>query len=253
MITNGCSSHFYYETRDYSKFERLKFNRKVDSKKVNKLKKIVAAGGAEFKNYPILVNKAGQIIDGQHRFAVCEQLGLPIYFIVSDTQVDISRLARNNTVQDKWNAETFLNAYADQRIESYVLCRRFRNTHIIGDKKLSVRIAMELLSTDRESCKQFGEGGFKVTRYEEAEELANMLKDFEKYIDLRAVLSPVMARCMQSLYKHEEYDHKQMVDNMALIGAERFMLMQKVKDQLRNLEDIYNYKKHKNVIRFYGK
>lgn len=67
------------KTTDYKLFKKLDGNR--DVKKTNALVKSIREFDLTMYS-PIIVSVDFRIIDGQHRFAACRELGLPIYYIV---------------------------------------------------------------------------------------------------------------------------------------------------------------------------
>lgn len=68
-------------SEDYDDFHFLKFNRELNKSNVNKLKH-QNEEKFEMHKFPIIVDKNHAIIDGQHRFEACKEMGAPIYYIV---------------------------------------------------------------------------------------------------------------------------------------------------------------------------
>jgi len=63
---------------------------------------------------PIIIDKEGRIIDGQHRYAVATMLGLTIYVVTADDD-DIAGLAiALNTNKSNWNLADFAHYWAKQ-------------------------------------------------------------------------------------------------------------------------------------------
>jgi hypothetical protein len=71
------------QTRDYSLFTLLHGNRKLQKNHVNKITMSI-----DQKNLmdvsPIVVNEKYEIIDGQHRFMACHNLGIPVTYIMKE-------------------------------------------------------------------------------------------------------------------------------------------------------------------------
>ena len=70
-----------YSTTCYSRFSFLDNNRIVKRSHVDKLKKSIKEIDLTKCN-PIKVDVNLRIIDGQHRYQACMELGLPIYYVV---------------------------------------------------------------------------------------------------------------------------------------------------------------------------
>ena len=68
-----------FKTNNYAKFTFLEGNRGLKTAHLLRLKK-------SFKENPlvsvIIVNDDFQIIDGQHRYTICQELNLPLYYII---------------------------------------------------------------------------------------------------------------------------------------------------------------------------
>jgi hypothetical protein len=76
---------------------------------------------------PIIVIVADNgyiIIDGQGRYFACMELGLPIYYIISES-VGIEDIATFNTGQENWKPLDYLNFYATQGKPDYIRVKKF--------------------------------------------------------------------------------------------------------------------------------
>ena len=71
-----------YATTDYGKFKILITNRIVIDKVVKKLVKSMLESG--WIGAPIVVNERMEVIDGQHRIAAAERIGIPVHYIVME-------------------------------------------------------------------------------------------------------------------------------------------------------------------------
>jgi len=72
-----------HKTDKYEVFSMISWNRAINHANI---KKLIEETEKDFKMhlFPILVDDEMRIIDGQHRFAVCEQLGCPVYYIIKE-------------------------------------------------------------------------------------------------------------------------------------------------------------------------
>jgi len=98
-------------TDKYEKFKILKQNRNLTRSHINQLKDSITKHGYITSN-PIIVDENMNIVDGQHRFIACVEMGLPIYYeIINDAE---SLLIDLNAIQKKWSANDYLKYYAQK-------------------------------------------------------------------------------------------------------------------------------------------
>ena len=131
-------------TEDYSQFKPVMGNRKLSSGHIQKLVHAIEEQDLT-QSRPILVNENLEIIDGQHRFEACKQLGLPIYY-----QVQVGgnsyHAASLNATQAAWDDTNYmdhLKAHGDPTITSL---NNFLQTHGI-----SVSVLIGCITADARS------------------------------------------------------------------------------------------------------
>lgn len=111
------------ETKDYEQFKLIDENRNLNRNHINKIKDSITEFGYVASN-PILVNHNNEIIDGQHRFVACKEMGLPVYYIVEDG-LPSKALLSLNTTQKSWSLEDYINYWATKGYSSYRLLISF--------------------------------------------------------------------------------------------------------------------------------
>jgi hypothetical protein len=108
---------FIYSSTNYEEFEFIT-NRGINP---NHLLRIIASMKIRYFKIPISVKVGANgkfgILDGQHRFVACQELGLPVYYVILDdcNTMDIP----NINISKQWNTWDFINVYANQGLESY--------------------------------------------------------------------------------------------------------------------------------------
>ena len=102
-----------HETQNYNMFSLINGNRPIEKDRVKRLQKEIKQFG--LKN-PILVTQDKGVLDGGHRLEACENLGIPVRYVVdqiysSDNRVlDLIRAINKN--QKNWTSVNIGNSYA---------------------------------------------------------------------------------------------------------------------------------------------
>lgn len=228
-----------YQTFNYDQFKLLNGNRMVHPGHLHRLKKSV-----EEKQMiiPIIVNERYEVIDGQHRLEVFKQLNLPVYFIINPGY-GIKEIQKLNTHMKNWTVEDYLKCYCGQGIEDYVKYKEFRAKYGFGHQE---SLAFLMGSTSNFS-KIFNDGNLKIKSLEDAETAAQKVSQFAEFYKGYRRKSFVFA--VLSLLKHPEYDHNEMIKKVAM--QQRNMVHCTNTEQYLNLlEDIFNFHKRGNRVRF---
>jgi hypothetical protein len=96
-----------YRSHDYGQFKFLIKNRAINNPNVTKL---VEENRKKFNlhNYPIIVTRRFQIIDGQHRFEASKIIKSPVYYIIDESNLGsakdimtVNRAGKNHSIVDK--------------------------------------------------------------------------------------------------------------------------------------------------------
>ena len=86
----------FFSTKNYGQFKKTKGNRPINPSHVDRIKKAIAVRDLKF---PIFVTKNMEIREGHHTFQARKELGLPIYYIVmeSNDAYDMALLNSNRS------------------------------------------------------------------------------------------------------------------------------------------------------------
>lgn len=106
-------------TKNYDMFEFMTANRSINRTHVNKLKKSLAEYGF-LSSQPITVTHDMKVLDGQHRFIACKEMGIPIKYQVVDIKKMDNILVDLNNTQRKWNVYDYVTYYAQQGNSHYI-------------------------------------------------------------------------------------------------------------------------------------
>lgn len=232
------SSRKVYFTMDYGRFKFLKGNRELNEIKI---KKIIAdiEKGIDFLPYcPIIVNKAMEIIDGQHRFVVAKKLRTNVFYMIKE-DASLEVVPALNSKGSKWRTVDFLNSYVDLKKASYVTLQNFLNTN----PRVSLPVAIKLLHDGHmnavDTIDVFREGGFEANYTDLTELIVGKLKDFETYAS-----NPYGKRfvnAMLQLHDNGKYKHATMLEKLEQSG-QRIENLESTKSIILNMEAIYNHR-----------
>lgn len=152
------------KTLDYSLFKKLDGNR--DIKKRNVLVKSIEE--LDLTKYsPIIVSEDFRIVDGQHRFDACQQLGKPIYFVVMPSEFAERAMILFNRHQSQWRTEEFLNFKETKEGSCYTELKEFMGRH-----KITLSYAAILFPRKEFDTRRIKNDNFTFEKGENAEELA---------------------------------------------------------------------------------
>lgn len=239
------------QSSDYEQFKFLTANREQSRGHIEALKRAFEEVGNLTKVQPILVNDKYQIIDGQHRFIACKELGLPIYFtVVSGLGV---REARSmNILHRNWTTDDYARSYADTGDEAYK-----RYITLKEDYGFSHSVIMAFIKGDGgdgssgSGFKEFREGELKLT----AEDDVVVRQRLDKLAELGEFTGMVNYRpfaiAMLKVMQGDNYQQARMVKKVKVAG-DRLQKYAIIADNLRMIEELYNYAQPENTrVRLY--
>lgn len=231
-------------TSDYKKFKFLEGNRQVNQAHLKKLARSIALYPDLLPSRPILVNENFEIIDGQHRFTACEQLGLPIYYEVEQGLKASDAVALNRN-QRNWGVMDYAHSFALAGNKDY---QTFLD--IQEEYKLAPSIVMMYLRGGNTAGRtaKFREGEFVIMDEQLGRQRLDYLKDlaaFNNHFKKSRVAEPAL-----TVFKNDGYDHDRMLNKMALYGDVVFKPYGTAKDIIRSLEDTYNFRQRQDLVRF---
>lgn len=230
-----------YKTTDYGQFKTIEGNRDILPRHVKSLIKSISLHN-RLEQHPISVNDEMEVIDGQHRLAAAEALGVPIHYTIKtgDGLTQVQGLQ----VQRSWTLRDYLESYASLGDTDYLLLKQFVDYHN-APISMSVILLMGFGHGDKPK-EMFKNGEFQVLKLGEATAVIEMANLF-----LPVVVMPSMVRLGSFLQAI-----KQLID----AGVSPKRMKQKIamwkgviypqpssREYLRIIEDIYNWKQRQRV------
>lgn len=230
-----------HTTSDYHLFKSIDGNRNKNLLHINRLKKSMSS---RYLFTIIVVNEKFEIIDGQHRFDVIEELKLPLHYIVCKGY-GLSEVHILNQNSKTWNMDDFLDGYCSLGYSEYLTYRKFKD-----DYKLGHHETLTLLLGGKKGGKDEGfyEGTFKVKSLSEA----------KKNIERILLVSPYYEGCkrrsfiyaMINLFKNKKFDMSEFLGKLKQQPT-ALMDLPTTSAYVELIEEIYNYRRREKInLRF---
>lgn len=233
----------FAQTTDYNLFQSIASNRELNEAHVLNLMKSISEENLLHVN-PIVVNGHYEVIDGQHRLEAATRLGIPIYYIRSET-VTKRNIASLNSIAKKWLPVDYINYWKMEGVAEYSTLSRFLNAH----PKIQVSSALNLLHPEgARDMEAFRAGRIQVGNYAQALQIATILEDFAGLCDFAYSHGFIVA--MSQLFRTGLYDHKLMLTKLEY-QRRNLVKCVGVKQYVEMLSEIYNYKtREENRVKF---
>lgn len=223
-------------------FRFLQGNRDLNEPKVKRIINSVHNGLSFFQYCPIMVNEEMFIIDGQHRFAVCQQLKINVYYVIVPN-FSLRQIAEMNNNASKWKDVDFLNCYVDVGIDDYKILQQFADKH-----DLNIRIASSLLMTGKvrsdvvDGKEAFRDGKFRVNEQDKAEDFMNRAVEFNSLTDAWNTRSFLQA--LEILNDSLAYNQVELIEKLNLHNL-KIDKKSTAKEYLAHMEELFNFRNSK--------
>jgi hypothetical protein len=238
-----------YVTKDYKIFNRIKGNREISKTKVRKIVRDIKHGNNLLPDFPILVapGPGGKldVNDGQHRLESAVQTKEAVYYIIRKQELSLDKMARFNSLQEKWKPKDFINCYIEKGIPDYKKLDDFVNKYGVP-----ISVALNLLyygvtggegGAKEDISEMFRKGEFRCKHWKQAVEIIEECRRFEafKSWNTRPFIVAISKILGADLCDFDELVQKFEGDIRQLEQQSN------AKGYLTNLEQIYNKGYHK--------
>lgn len=161
------------KTTNYNQFKFRKDNRDIVLGYIERLKASINKIGYDLSK-PITVNESMVILDGQHRFHACKDLGLPIIYSIRPANgvSDADVMLELNRTQAIWRLNEYLQHFSKSGIKSHVEILEFENTYKLG-VSTSIRLCCKTNSSQSTAIRM----GKNIPLNPKRHECANFIKD----------------------------------------------------------------------------
>lgn len=241
-----------FKTTDYNKFVKIAANREVDH--VSHIKKSMEG---RFVPSPIVVNEKMEVIDGQNRLEASKELGLPVYYCVFEG-LGIEDVRAMNQASKNWNKKDYIDSYASEGKEDYVLFQKFKDlypdfTTSVDEFLLRLALTNDRFSDGRHrlAYDAVKRGSFQIKDFQRSCEVADMVMAYKGLDNNR---HPIYKRkefacAIIKLARLPEFDNEEVIRKIKQYPRS-FVPCRNTEDYIRMIEEIVNYRRRTNKIRF---
>ena len=190
-------------TENYDMFKKIGGNRKINK---SNYAKIVKSMKEEQLIIPIVVNEKYEIIDGQHRYTACKDLGKPIYFYMV-RGYGLEQVKRANIASSNWKKENYLDMFVAEGNEVY---KEFEEIKERYDLNISNLLKIFAIVQEKQNARvgyEFENGTFTLDGKMEVLRFLTALEDFNFF---KFYKSNNFLIAFTRLYFKSEYDHDKM-------------------------------------------
>lgn len=233
-----------YVTTDYSMFKTKQGNRNLNELHFKRLLSSIQENDLLSAN-PILINEHGEIIDGQHRFKVCVELGKPIYYIVAKG-LGLREIQILNANAKTWKMEDYVDGFCAIGLDEYCYLK-----HLMNSTQLGITILLGIFASgmgNGNTTLDLRNGQLKLPHKKRGLIMLQWIKDWEQYYIGANRRTFVLA--LVQLYDIKEYSHERMMQKIKYQSA-KLVDCTNTKTYVALLEEIYNYKERNEKVRFF--
>lgn len=231
-------------TTDYKQFKIMSGNRKIVKFHVENLGRSMALYPEIFKLKPILVNKHMEVIDGQHRLAAAKKLGVPVWYDKVDNAGANEAIIINNN-QRNWSIDDYARSFAAFGKQPYKDFIKLHEEH----PHIPVYTIMRYIGGANSNAPKFRVGEFETP-------ILEIGKVFLEQLDELSELAPRIvqthpSRAMFQVFQTSGFNFDRLLSKMNQVNPVMLKLYGKTEEIIRAVEDIYNFRQQKDIVRFY--
>jgi hypothetical protein len=237
-------------TKKYSQFKNILGNRQLSREHINEPRVEIERNNL-LEVCPIICNEKMQVIDGQHRLEAAKALGVAVPYVVVPG-LGIEHVVRMNTSQKKWMMKDYIRLHIDLGNQDYIDLQEF-----INEWKTTPSIAIMLLSNSSynqtgNKVNEFREGRWSIQHMDEATEYMEVMRALMPHMRTSvAYRSTAFAAAIVKTGKILEKNNLSFDNLLEQAGKSQVLLTYsvRVRDYLKELEEMLNYGRKGNLIR----
>jgi hypothetical protein len=230
-------SNQVHTTTDYFLFKPIEGNRNKNLLHINRLKKSMAE---TYLFTVIIVNEKYEIIDGQHRFDVIQELKLPLNYIVCNGY-GLNEVHILNQNSKTWTSDDYLDGYCKLGYKDYLKYKEFKELYGIGHYECMWLLNGSQLSNPTQV---FFTGDFKIKNYNEACKIIEKIMLVDPYYEEWKRRSFILA--MLQLFKNPNFELTEFLQKLKLQPT-ALSNCSTTNQYVSLIEEIYNYRRREKV------
>lgn len=210
-VTELLNGSNLYSTTNYNSLKFYKANRPI-RRHIKGIIKSMQTYGNLSVGMVAEVNGVLYIIDGQHRFTACKELGIPFEYkkvVLNDTKDIVSLITSLNSNSKTWSDLDYLHAWSVEGIQTYKDLEEINNEF----KGVSFSNLKDIFGW---KPKQFREGTFNLTREElfKGIRVIRLLNDIIPILYKSGKINAQPMRAVIDAMMLPNYNHKKMVETI---------------------------------------
>ena len=230
-------SNQVHTTTDYFLFKPIEGNRNKNILHINRLKKSMEE---TYLFTVIIVNEKYEIVDGQHRFDVIQELKLPLNYIVCNGY-GLNEVHILNQNSKTWTSDDYLDGYCKLGYKDYLKYKEFKDLYGIGHYECMWLLNGSQLSNPTQV---FFTGDFKIKNYNEACKIIEKIMLVEPYYEEWKRRSFILA--MLQLFKNPNFELTEFLQKLKLQPT-ALSNCSTTNQYVSLIEEIYNYRRREKV------
>lgn len=243
MLKEAIEHTKIYSTMDYSRFKKIGSNRAINRCNYSKLLRSMKE---EVLVIPICVNEKFEVIDGQHRLSVSEELGLPVYYYIKEGYSS-NQMKRANLVSSNWTKDDFLNAFVNSDNENYIEFAELKESYGLNTSDLIKILSKIRKESTAQLSRDFQEGSLVLSNVD-IELMTKFLVALSNFSFFTFHKRSNFVNAFLDLYMYEDYNNTHMVSKLKTRKAA--LTVQFSKDDYLSIlaNKIYSFGTNKNNI-----
>lgn len=231
-------------TTNYTRFKPLRGNRSINAAHKARLMQSMREN---YRFTVIIVNEKDEVIDGQHRLACAQELGLPVNFVRCNGY-GLDDVQSLNINSKNWTLADYMAGYCQMGKTNYMVLRDFKAKYKFGYHECIYLLTGVTSSMTGHNIDKFKSGEFVVNDLKLAEDFADKIVALVEYYDGARRRSFIFA--MARLLKNPQFSYERFVSKLS-IQRSKLYHCSFIEQYIELIEKIYNhYTSDKVNLRF---
>jgi hypothetical protein len=227
-----------FVTSEYNIFKSHVQNRNIDEKSVIKMMDSISKYGLI---QPIIVSSDGYVIDGQHRLSACMRLNKEVTYVIN-YMISSKALMEANNTQKKWTNDDWTKHYSELGNTDYIMLSD--KISELKSKFTSGKVQYAFYDKEGNPSQAIKKGEYRFdseignTVIEDCVVMKNVFPDAFHTRFIRAMKTVIL--------NNDNFDVYELVKKCLL---RKFNFYYNEADVVREIVEVYNYKRKENKIK----